>query len=298
MAAMGEDQRLSKAPVIETASGTTDPNNARSGFMPYVIAGGTIVLLMLLGGGLAGLFDMAGTYIDTHWTGHSNPSGPNTYYYNYEDLQNFEDYENYENYDDPLEFINQYYNDEDSYTYYDNGQIVEDGASGQSGTISQTDALGAELEMYQATIDAALPQSAYANAQESVRTFVRSLVISDRDATSSMASALHSAAWNDGDVKAALAEATKTAQDTAAAIEALEIPQVEGEKAAEVQASLEEGRTHAVERWNAISAELELLSSADELDLSTLNDADGLVAQAASDAAEDFAQAMSDSIHH
>ena len=201
-------------------------------------------------------------------------------------------------YDDPLEFLYDYMDDTDGNTYYDNGQPKHDDAStSMNKKVSAKDALGAELAMYQTTIDALLAQSSYANAQQPVRTFVRALVLADRDASSEIASSLHSAAWNDKDIAQALSDAKQKAEETVKALQEEELPEVAGGKAQDVKDRLESGRKHALERWEAVSSELDLLGSAEELDSSALTEAEKRVTDATQSAAEDFAQAMSDSIN-
>ena len=289
MTAMDEGQGRPKTPIIETAAGTTDPDNAKSGNKAYVIAAAALVALLVMGAGLSGCINFVNDIVG--WG--MSSGGYDQYTQPYQ-----QHYEDNDGYDDPLEFLYDYMDDTDGDTYYDNGQPKNDDSStSMNKKVSAKDALGAELAMYQTTIDALLAQSSYANAQQPVRTFVRSLVLVDRDASSEIASALHSASWNDKDIAQALDDAKQKADETVKALQEEELPEVAGGKAKDVTDRLESGRKHAIERWEAVSSELDLLGSAEELDSSALTEAEKHVTDATQDAAEDFAQAMSDSIN-
>ena len=290
MTAMDNGQGKPKTPIIETAAGTTDPDNAKSGNKAYAIAAAALVGLLVVGTGLSGCINLINDIVGS--SAHQYGSGSNGQpYYQY--------YDEDTNYDDPLEFLEDYMDDTDGNTYYDNGQPKQDDTTpGMSKKVSAKDALGSELAMYQSTIDAALAKSSYANAQQSVRTFVRALVLIDRDASSEIATSLHSAAWNDKDISQAIGAAKQKSDETVKALQEEELPEVAGGKAKDVTDRLESGRKHAIERWEAVSSELELLESQEELDSSALTDAEKRVAEAAQGAAEDFAQAMSDSVDH
>ena len=288
MTAMDEGQGRPKTPIIETAAGTTDPDNAKSGNKAYVIALAALVALLIFGTGISGCINFVNDIVGWGVYGYEN----DTY------AQPYQQHEDNDGYDDPLEFLYDYMDDTDGNTYYDNGQPKHDDAStSMNKKVSAKDALGAELAMYQTTIDALLAHSSYANAQQPVRTFVRALVLVDRDASSEIATSLHSAAWNDKDITQALSDAKQKAEDTVKALQEEELPEVAGGKAKDVKDCLESGRKHAIERWEAVSSELELLESAEELDSSALTEAEKRVTDAAQSAAEDFAQAMSDSIN-
>ena len=286
MTAMGENQGRPKTPIIETAAGTTDPENAKSGNKAYLVVAATLGALLLLGTGLSGCLNLAMDIVLS--TAHEYGE---TY-----DQPYYDQFTAPEGEGDPLDFLNDYINDQEN-TYYDNGQQrLDDTQSVMGGKVTAEDALGSELAMYSSTIDAALAQSSYANAQQSVRDFVRSLVIADRDASSELASSLHSAAWNGKDLTQAIDDAEKKADETIKSLQDAKLPEVAGGKAKEVTESLESGRTHAVERWEAIKSELETLKTSEELDSSTVSDADKKVIEAAQAAADDFADAMEDSI--
>lgn len=289
MTAMDEGQGRPKTPVIETAAGTTDPENSKSGNKAYAIAAAALVALLVVGTGLSGCIHFVGDIVGLGMSSYENDTYAQPYQQYYEDN---------DGYDDPLEFLDDYIEDEDSYTYYDNGQPRQDDIpASANGKVSSKDALGSELAMYQSTIDSVLAQSSYANAQQAVRTFVRTLVLADRDASSEIAASLHSAAWNDKDISQAISDAKQKADDTIKALQEEQLPEVVGEKAKDVKEHLEAGRKQAIARWEAVSSELDLLGSAEEVDSSALSEVETSVIEATQDAAEYFAQAMSDSIN-
>ena len=286
MSDMGESQGRPKTPIIETAAGTTNPDNNKSGRKAYVIAAAAMAALLLIGSGVTGCLNLA---MDVAVSAAHEYGGSSSQPYT-------EQYPDQENYSDPWDMIDDYMDNREN-TYYDNGQQrPDDMSSVMGGKVTAADALGSELAMYSSTIDAALAQSSYANAQQSVRDFVRALVIVDRDASSEIASSLHSAAWNDKDLTQAIDDAKKKAEETIASLQEAEMPKVTGSKAKDVEASLESGRKHAIERWEAVVSELDLLSTDEKLESSTVSDADKKVIEAAQQAADDFASAMEDSL--
>ena len=147
-----EDQQPQETPVrrpIETASGTTSADNARSGNLAYVIALIAIVACLAMGFVMRGCTRlMVEVLEDEHRrSGHS-------------------EYE---------QFIENYLNDEldhDDRVYTDGQNGRPDASpndpSTQGGTLEVKDVLGSSLAIYDDTIDSLLAASDYANAQRGV----------------------------------------------------------------------------------------------------------------------------------
>ena len=262
---------------IETASGTTSPDNAKSGKGAYIIAAIAILACLALGSCVSGCMTIFSKALDEVMTDDYDAHGIDPY------EQYVEDFED----NDFFPFMD----DSDEGSQDDGGYSSED----VSGTVEVKQVVGGDLSAYSVTIDSLLFASDYANAESSVRTSVREIVLADRNASSELANMLHSAAWGDKDLSEALAQASELAAQTTETIRATSLPSVEGGNATEISRGLEKGKTAAVERWKAISAELELLSQGDEVSYSDLAQADDAVAQAAEDAASEFSGALSNS---
>ncbi len=283
----GQHNDAPSRPIIETASATTSPDNARSGHMAYVIALIAILLLGLFGSGMSGCLMLTRNMLESEYS-----STPNLKPYE-QLLQDELDERDYDSFDDYLDdYFNQLYdNDGTSYPYGND----TDAPTGNSKSTSVKEILDSDLGLYDSTIDHLLPATAYANAQASVRTFVRDLVIEDRDASSEIAALLKAAAWSDGSPSAALAQASEKAQAMVTTLQGMKFPQVEGKNATSISRNLEVGRGKAIDRWKAIVEELELLSESDEVNASDVAKADAEVTKAAQEAADAFEQALFDS---
>ena len=271
-----EDGRSAPPRVIETAAGTTSPDNAKSGRTAYVIAVVAVAFLVLLGSGISGCMSMVLDLVDSGGTAYEDGID---HYEEYLDeyIENHQDMDGLgmPPYDEPL------------------GEQEPDWQIDGDATVE--DLLDSELGLYQPTIDSLLPASSYANAQADVREDVRSLVLIDRDASSTLATGLRKAAWGDTGTDDALAEAAQLAQDTIEQLRALETPEATGANASAIARNLEVGQSKALERWKAIAAELELLQ-ASELDGAAVSEADGAVSTAAGEAADALSQALADSV--
>lgn len=259
---------------IETASGTTSPDNAKSGKGAYIIAGIAVLVCLALGSCVSGCMNVFSMALDEVMSEEPDPFDIDPYEKDLEDYDLF-----------PFTF------DDDEGSQGDGGYSSGD----VGGTVEVKQVLGGDLSAYSVTIDSLLFASDYANAESSVRTSVREIVLADRNASSELANMLHSAAWGDKDLSEALAQASELAAQTTETIRATSLPTVEGGNAAEISRGLEKGKSAAVERWTAISAELELLSQGDEVSYSDLAQADDAVAQAAEDAASEFSGALGNS---
>ena len=268
------DGQSPKAPVIETAAGTTSSDNKRSGNLAYVIAAVTIVVLGLIGAGMGGCIRLASDIAEHNYDSDS---------LNYNESFPFED-----------DFF-------DEFNDMDNGQDTnpfgqdDQGNGYDKGTNQVKDVLGDNLNLYSLTIDSRLPAMDYANSQQPVREFVRDIVVIDRNATSDIATTLRNASWNDGDIKAALAEARTKADEAVELIRNEQMPTASGDKASSISHSLEVGKSNALKRWEAIIAQLDLFAANDTVTSSELRSLDNDLQEATYDAAESFSAALTDS---
>lgn len=276
-----DDHQHPGAPVVETASGTTSADNSQSGITAYVIAGVTVVLLALFGTGLSSCVSLAS---DLAMEEYNSGSGYSEDVYGDEDF----DYEDWYN-----QYMEEDLDTDDWLERWDSGDY-DDGSTDVPSSLSVEDALDLDLGMYSLTIDSMLPAMSYANASSEVREYVRSVVLADRNGSSDLHDVLRAAAWGESDVSEALDEAIGLAADKADELRELSLPELEGDGAKEVSRQLEQGRTAAIDRWDAISTELSLLSSSiGEVDTDDLMDADDEVNDAAEDAATAFSEALS-----
>lgn len=287
-----QDAKPSTEPIIETAAGTTSPDNANSGKFAYVITILTLVLLVMVGTSLSSCVQlMAEVAISdlsdaplSELYGVPDDDGHIDYYEEFGDIYD----QDFENFDFDLNLPDD----------LDLDGLDDTGGEGSpvaptAGSVRVKDALASELTMYSATIDVLLPARDYANSEQSVHGFVRDLVLLDRDASSEMADSLRHASWGSADLGQSLASSTERAQDMAQRLRGMELPTLDGDHAPEVTSLLERGREHAAARWDAISAELALLSAADEVDGEALNRAEVEVMEEGFAAAESLSQALS-----
>lgn len=266
--------------VIETAAGTTSSSNSDSGNLAYVIAGIAIGLSLLIGSGLSGCMSLVSTLVDEELGG------------GYDTSTDIYDYD----FDDDIDYFDENYFPEDFLDHLDTEEQGEPTPDETMGSGSLEEILDSGLAMYDTTIDSLLPAMSYANASPDVRNYVRDIVLVDRDASSELHELLRSAAWGDAELDAALAQASEKASATAEELRNKELPTVAGGNAEEASRQLELGRTAAIDRWEAISSELEVLAGASEdgtVDATSLQDADAQVASAANDAALAFGEALS-----
>ena len=267
---MGEGEKQPPR-VVETASGTTDANNGKSGGFAYVIAVVAIVVSLGVGNGLRGcvnlMADMGTNYVSQHG-----------------DIQTLID-------DDGTGDRDWWLDD----GFGEDRGNEERTDTDSSAAVSVEELIGGDLNMFSYTIDAHLGASAYANAQQSVSTFARELVVCDRDASSDIATTLRNAAWGSGKLSDAFGEASKKASETIEALRAMEVPEVGGKHADSIASDLKDAREDAIERWEAISDELALLARSERLSADDISDYERNVAKATDDAAEELADALKDS---
>lgn len=267
---MGEREKQPPR-VVETASGTTDTDNGKSGGLAYGIAIVAIVVSFGVGNALRGcvnlIADVGSNYVSQHG-----------------DIQTLID-------DDGNSDRDWWLDDNGSESQNDEQRTDTD----SSVDVTVEELVGGNLNMFGYTIDAHLGASAYANAQQSVSTFARGLVVCDRDASSDIATTLRNAAWGSGKMSDALDEASKKATATIEALRALEIPEVGGKHAESIAGDLKDAREDAIERWEAISDELALLARSERLSADDISDHERNVAKATDEAVENLAEALKDS---
>jgi hypothetical protein len=251
-----------------------------------VIAAVAIALMLLVGTGLSGCMSLVSTLVEDELSGgdyYTSPTDSNDNGYNYDYDYDFDD-----------SFFNEDFTFEDILEHLENEE--------QGGTVpvnttepsSVEQVLGGSLAMYDTTIDSLLPAMSYANANPTVRDYVRDVVLVDRDASSELHGILLSAAWGETELSEALAQAGEKAEATAEELRDKQLPTFEGAGAAEASRQLELGRTAAIYRWAAIASELEAMAGMqDAVDTTSLSDADAEVASAANDAATAFGAALS-----
>ena len=262
--------------VVETASGTTDANNSKSGGLAYVIAAIALVASFGLGVGLKGCMNVTANMLGSSY-GTQHDGEPQW-------LDDRDDSLN------DLDDLDKLFGDEGSGDGGLGGDTLGDTDSSASQPVA--DLLGGDLKMYGYTIDSRLGASAYANAQQSVSSYARELVVLDRDASSEIATTLHNAAWGSGKLADALDAASQKASETIEALRALEVPTAEGAQAQGIAEDLADAREEAIERWEAISSELALMARSETLSADDLASYERSVTEATDDAAEDLADAL------
>ncbi len=257
--------------VIETASATTSPDNARSGHMAYIIAAIAVGALALFGMGISGCMSLAADIVAEDFEEYHDSYIEEPYYDNdLDDLLN--DWED-------LDLENW---DEDSNSLGGSYKPVDE-------------VLSTDLGMYSATIDSLLSASSYANSQSDVSSYVRQIVLIDRDGTTQLANTLRNAAWIGEGVDEAIDEAKGQVDETIESLRDKGLPSLTGDHASDVSRDLEVGRSKAIERWKAIGEELDLLSQDSRVSVSAVLDLEDTAYQASEAAADSFSSALSTS---
>ncbi len=243
--------------IIETAAATTSPDNAKSGPFAYLIALAALVACCLMGLGVGSCTQNLGSLvaeqmhgIDSDWYEEEGPAGI------------------------PDDW---------------SGEGVGDSFSPNTQSYAVTEVLDAELSLYE-SVDSLLAASAYANAQPDVSSYVRGLVLTDRDATAELSELLHDASWGNTDLDYAFEQASEKAAFTIEALEAAELPQTSD---SEISRALEQAHASVLDRWHAIQTELELLSNGEQVIGSEISDAEVATGNATAAAAEHCEEALS-----
>lgn len=248
---------------IETASATTSPDNANSGNAAYLITVVALAVLLALSVGLSGcLGTLVGASLAEEYASSdaSTPDGLG-------DGISLEDLER-----------------------------LLGGGSGDAGSqdpsdvpseLSQSDALDLSLSLYDTTVDDGVDATAYAGVPSDVRSYVRSLLTADRDASSELARCLNAAARGDDDT--AMQEAVEAAASGRVAIEGIEERSF-GDDA--LDQALAEARQDTLDRWDAIASEVQLLDTDGTISYDDLESADQEVVDRTDDAAQAFSEAL------
>lgn len=266
---------------IETASGTTSEDNSNSGPFAYVVAGITLVVVLLL----SLLATACMSFVISTGAANANAGGTMTYPgpgsqpygYDYGDPDLDELLEQY---------LGQEYGNMNSHTQQNNGNHTG------TGSVDVPTALDFDLAPYSVTIDSELSASAYAGTNSAVRTFVRDLVTKDREFATRVSQALNDAASDDASRAEYLASAKATCAEAREALGAMEVPAGD-QNDGTTKDALGTAKSEAVHRWELIEAEVDLISKSDKVDTSALWDADDKVVSTTESAADLLADAMS-----
>ena len=263
-------EKRAKAPVIESASATTSPDN-NSGKWPYVLVAVVLAALVALSLALANAAQVIGTAIA-------------------------EDYSGYDGYG---------YNERDDSNGYDDFEDFLDDLDGNGATdhdLTSDNVFDEDLSCYDYSIDDYVFASDYSGSQQAVSDYVKTLTKADATATSSLASHLRAAAAASDDATRAdeLSQAAQISQQAAEDIKAIELPSgdaISGSKAASIVDDLTSGRDAALTRWKKIGERVELLQSPEGHTSGERADLD-TAASRVTDAAVDLTDALSDSANY
>ena len=264
-----DDQRYSyyqPQQPLESASGTTSPNNSNSGPTAYIL---TIICVLALVGlcmvstrcvnkaidrFLPQIIDETMERLENRF---SSPESFERYITDTDDIDadNFEDYfervfgETYEDYFDR--------NDSDT--------------SADSYEFDSRDVLGLDLAIYDWDIDGMVSANAYAGADAAVKDYVRDFVLADRETTEDLIREFRRAGRDGEDFHEHLEEARGIAQTLIDDIRGIDIPDTDDG----TEELLNEAIVHANARWNAIVELIETLRDNDTVkdqDLEILDD--------------------------
>lgn len=236
---------------VETASATTDPDNANSGNFAYILTAVVLVGLVALCVALSGVVGaLAGQVLESRGT-------------------------------DSLEgLVDQY------------DGTGQDGTGRTSGELSLSDALDLDLAPYSLAVNDGVSATAYAGVPDDVRSYVRSVLSADGDAQQEVARQLNAAARSD-DPASGMQAVVDAANSGKAAIEGLALPTLSD---ADVSSELAAARQATLDRWDAVIAEVGVLSAGSDADgtvsRTDLTKADDDVREKTEEAAEDFTQAL------
>lgn len=247
---------------VETASATTSPDNADSGNGAYILTVAVLAVLIVMGVTLSSAFGtLLGTTIARDLSSSDASDGNGI---SLEDLERL--------LGDGAEGID--------------GSESE-GTSGEDQTLSQSDALDLSLSLYDTTVDDEVDATAYSGVPDAVRSYVRSLLLADRDAASELSGSLNAMARGDGG--ATMQNVVDAAANGKAAIESVPVPDLSDD---EVSQALASARKDTLDRWDAIATEVQLLDTDGSISYSDLQKADDDVVEKTSDAAQAFVEAL------
>lgn len=230
-------------PVIESASGTTSPDNANSGPAAYVIFAVGVAVLGLVLSTVLGFLSVVVPYA--------------------------------------IREIGSAYGSETSHTEsYDRVPATQgtEGLSEQNGSASQTLTAAAALDLnlapYSSLIDDEISASDYSGADAGVTQCVRSVVRVDKDAATSVARDLNAAARDGSTMAERLDAALATCGQAVSGLQSIEVP---SSASSSVSTRLEQGISGAKQRWQLIEAEISLLRADGDISYDHLAAADAKV---------------------
>ena len=282
---------------IESASGTTSPDNSKSGPVAYIVTIVCVVVLIAICAGTAQCVNKTINAVlprvleETMDRVEIELSDPETIERIIDDegldADNFDDY--FEQiFGEPYE---DYFNiDLDG---RDSGDGWDPSDDGDGYEFDSRDVLGLDLAIYDWNIDDMVSANAYAGADADVRDFVRDLVLADREATEDLIREFRRAGREGEDFNAHLEEALKIASDTRSDLSAMELPDTNEE----TEELLNEAVEHAKARWAAIGELIETLFGNDTVsdqDLEALDDTIYYETRNAAQALEDALAASRD----
>lgn len=236
---------LSTQHVIESASGTTSPDNSSSGPASYVIfIVGIAVLALLLStvlGFLAAIMPYAMQEIGSSVNGTSSSTGYSSPYSTPTSTQE---------------------------TNSLNGQ------TSSSQTLTLSEALDLNLAPYTSLVDDEVSASDYSGADSTVSQCVRDVVNADKGSATSVARDLNAAARDDSTASERINSAISTCDQAISDLQGISVP---ASASSSVRASLDEGISDTEQRWTYVKEELVLLASGDDISYDDLSSFDAEV---------------------
>lgn len=268
-----------KDQLFETASATTDPDNANSGSKAYIIVAVCLGVMLLLGLLTAGCVSMviATAVSESSMGGNPLTSSPLT-----------------QDDSSPLPFSNDM-SDLDELENLLKQYEQELGTGSNSSTSSEattTDALDFDLAPYGTSIDKSVSASSYAGTPTEVRDFVRGLVSKDADYTKQVTDLMDAAALNEEARSENLGKAEAVCDEAAKALGDMALPTVKKDKDGKVVDLLGSAKQEALERWQNIKEEITILKTSGDVDTRKLWRVDDDIVDATSDAADLLTDAM------
>ena len=236
---------LSTQHVVESASGTTSPDNSNSGPASYVIfIVGIAVLALLLStvlGFLAAIMPYAMQEIGSSVNGTSSSTGYSTPYSTPTSTQN-------------------------------TNSLTRQTSSSQTLTLSE--ALDLSLAPYTSLVDDEVSASDYSGADSAVSQCVRDVINADKGSATSVARDLNAAARDDSTASEHIDSAISTCDQAISDLQAITVP---ASASSSVRTSLDEGISDSEQRWTYIKEELTLLASGDDISYNDLSSFDAEV---------------------
>jgi len=254
-------------PVIETASATTSPENAKSGSLPYAITGITLAALtvfsLLMGGCMSFLFNEVALDMERDAT---------------EYPVSVDDYEDF--WDEYDEFMRD----------YDIDMPTTERSDAPTATVA--DVLDFDLAVYTTSLDAEVSASSYAGTPSVAREFTRSVIAVDDDYNSQVVACLNEAARDESVRAQKIDEAVDLCAKASKDVAAVKLPSIEKDEGGSIADVFGSAKTEAANRWDLMGDELALLQTEEEVTTSEVWDADGKVVETTSKAGDLFEDAM------